>query len=228
MAVWLSYSLSDFLLFTPHTYYRLFELYNRAVWPAHLAVAALDLLLLVFFFYGGARRGRAIAAILAACWLWVAWAYLLERYDTINWMARYAAIGFAVEAVLLIVSGIVLNRLKPGTDFTRRAGMAIVVFALFIQPLFAPMLGRPWTQLEIFGLAPDPTVAVTIGALLTMRRAPWVLFVIPLLWCAITGATLWAMDAADALLMPAIAVLAIGLALWRRLRPAVGGLSVHS
>ena len=35
MAVWLSYTLSDFLLFTPHTYYRLFELYNRAVWPAH-------------------------------------------------------------------------------------------------------------------------------------------------------------------------------------------------
>jgi hypothetical protein len=228
MAVWLSYSLSDFLLFTPHTYYRLFELYNRAVWPAHLAVAALGLLLLVLFFHGGARRGRAIAAILAACWLWVAWAYLFERYDTINWMARYAAIGFAVEAVLLIVSGIVLNRLKPGTDFTHHAGVAIVVFALFIQPLLTPMLGRPWAQMEIFGLAPDPTVAVTIGALLTMRRAPWVLFVIPLLWCAITGATLWAMDAADALLMPAIAVLAIGLALRRRMRPAVGGLSVHS
>ena len=37
MAVWLSYSLSDFLLFTPHTYYRLFELYNRAIWPVHAA-----------------------------------------------------------------------------------------------------------------------------------------------------------------------------------------------
>jgi hypothetical protein len=228
MAVWLSYSLSDFLLFTPHTYYRLFELYNRAVWPAHVAVAALGLLLLVLFFHGGARRGRAIAGVLAACWLWVAWAYLFERYDTINWMARYAAIGFAVEAILLVVSGIVLNRLKPGADFTHHAGVAIVVFALFIQPLLTPMLGRPWTQMEIFGLAPDPTVAVTVGALLTMRRVPSVLFVIPLLWCAITGATLWAMDAADALLMPAIAVLAIGLALRRRLRPAVGGLSVHS
>ena len=220
MAVWLSYSLSDFLLFTPHTYYRLFELYNRAIWPVHLAAAALGLMLLVLMFYGGARRGRAIAGVLAACWLWVAWVFLLGRYDTINWMARYAAVAFTLEAILLIVSGVVLNRLKPDTDLvsvdlTNLAGTAIVIFALFIQPLLAPLVGRPWTQMELFGLAPDPTVAATLGALLSMRRAPWHLLVIPLLWCVIAGATLWAMDAADALLMPAIAVLAIGLRLRR-------------
>ena len=218
MQVWLSYSLSDFLLFTPQTYYRLFELYNVAVWPAHLAAAALGLLLLVLQFYGGERRGRAIAAILAACWLWVAWAFLFARYDPINWMARYAAVAFTLEAVLLVVCGVVLNRLKPGTDPISHAGAAIVVFALFIQPLFAPLLGRPWTQMEIFGLAPDPTVAATLGALLAMPRTPWTLLVIPLLWCAATGATLWAMDAPDAAVMPAIAVLTVGLALWRWLR----------
>lgn len=228
MGVWLSYSLSDFLLFTPHTYYRLFELYNRAIWPAHGAAGALGLLLLVLMFYGGERRGRAIAAILAACWLWVAWAFLFERYDTINWTARYAAIAFAVEAALLIVSGILLNRFAPGTDFASRTGIAIVVFALFIQPLFAPLFGRPWMQIELFGLAPDPTVAVTIGVLLTMRRASWYLFVIPILWGAVTGATLWTMDAADALLMPAIAVLALGLTLWRHLTPTAGSQSVHA
>jgi hypothetical protein len=138
-------------------------------------------------------------------------------------MARYAAAGFVLEAVLLVVSGVLLNRLKSGadstdTDFTSLAGTAIVVFALFIQPLFAPLLGRPWMQMELFGLAPDPTVAATLGVLLTMRRVPWTLFVIPLLWCAVTGVTLWAMDAADALIMPAIAALTIGLALWRGLR----------
>ncbi len=228
MSVWLSYSLSDFLLFTPHTYYRLFELYNLALWPVHLAAAALGLMLLVLMFYGGERRGRAIAGVLAACWLWVALAFLFGHYDAINWMARYAAIGFTLEAVLLVVSGIVLNRLKSGAEmmsveFASHVGAAIVVFALFIQPLFAPLLGRPWTQMEIFGLAPDPTVAATIGALLIMRRSSWYLFVIPLLWCAVTGATLWAMDAPDALLMPAIAVLALGLALWRRLGPATAG-----
>lgn len=228
MMVWLSYSLSDFLLFTSHTYYRLFELYNRALWPVHVAAAALGLMLLVLMLHGGARRGRAIAAILAACWLWVAVAFLFARYDAVNWMARYAALGFTLEAILLIVSGVVLNRLKSGAemtsaDFTSLAGTAIVVFALFIQPLSAPLFGRPWTQMEIFGLAPDPTVAATLGALLAMRRAPWYLLVIPILWCAITGATLWAMAAPEALIMPAIAVLVIGLAILRRLRPAAAG-----
>jgi hypothetical protein len=215
MEVWLSYSLSDFLLFTPHTYYRLFEIYNRAVWPAHVAVAALGLLILVLFFRGGARSGRAIAGVLAACWLWVAWAFLIARYDPINWMARYAAIAFTAEALLLLVSGIVLNRLTPGTDVASRAGVAIVVFALVVQPLFAPLFGRPWTQMEIFGLAPDPTVAATLGALIAMRRVHVPLLVIPLAWCAATGLTLWAMDAPEALLMPGIGVLAIGLAAWK-------------
>ncbi len=227
MAVWLSYSLSDFLLFTQHTYYRQFELYNRAVWPVHVVVAALGLMLLVLLFFGGERRGRAIAGVLAACWLWVAWAFLFERYDTINWAARYFAIGFAVEAILIVLSGVILNRLAPGADFVCYAGIAIVIFALFVQPLFAPLFGRMWTQVEIFGLAPDPTVAATLGALVAMR-APWHLLVIPLLWSVVTGATLWAMDAADALFMPAIAAIAIGLMIVARSRWATSSLGVHS
>jgi hypothetical protein len=218
MSVWLSYTLSDFLLFTPHTYYRLFALYNRAVWPLHLLAGALGLALLVLLYRGGAWRGRAIAAVLAACWLWIAWAYLYERYDTINWAARYFAIAFAVQAALLIVSGVVLNRFTPAADPIDRAGAAIVGFALLVQPLFAPLFGREWLQMEFFGLAPDPTVAATIGALLAMRRAHAPLLVIPLMWCALTGATLWAMQAPDALLMPAIAILAIGVTVWKALR----------
>ena len=217
MSVWLTYSLSDFLLFAPRTYYRLFELYNLAVWPAHLLAGALGFTLLMLMRYGGAWRGRAIAAILALFWLWVAWAYLFERYGTINWMAYYFAMGFAVEAILLIISGIVLNRLTPSTDLTSRAGIAIVVFALLIQPLSAPLFGREWIQVEILGIAPDPTVAASIGALLAMLRVHWHLLVIPLLWCAITGTTLWAMEAPDALLMPAIAIFAIGLGAWKTL-----------
>jgi hypothetical protein len=206
MSEWWTYSLSDFLLFSPRTYYRLFELYNAAIWPVQFLALALGVAILVLWRRGA---GRAIAAILAACWLWVAWAYLLSRYDTINWAARYFAVGFAVEAVLLVWIGVVRNRLllRPHAGMSR-IGLGMFVFALAVQPLVGPLLGRGWLQVEIFGIAPDPTVAATLGILAAAKPPQWTPLVIPLAWCAISGATLWTMQSPDALLMPAMAALA--------------------
>jgi Family of unknown function (DUF6064) len=97
--------------------------------------------------------GRTVAVILATCWLFVAWAYLLARYDTINWAASYFAVGFAVEALLLVWTGLVRNSLslRPGRDVAGAAGLCIFVFALFAWPLVGRLLGRPWLQAEIFG-----------------------------------------------------------------------------
>ena len=87
MSEWWTYSLSDFLLFSPRIYYRLFELYNAAIWPLQILALALGAAIFGLLLSGVVWRGRAIATILAACWLWVAWGYLLQRYDTINWAA---------------------------------------------------------------------------------------------------------------------------------------------
>ena len=88
MSEWWTYSLSDFLLFSARTYYRLFELYNLVVWPWHVLAIALGLAVLVSWLRRGAWQGRSVAVILAICWLFVAWAYLLAHYDTINWAAQ--------------------------------------------------------------------------------------------------------------------------------------------
>jgi hypothetical protein len=45
------------------------------------------------------------------------------------------------------------------------------------------------------------------------------LLVIPLAWCVVTGLTLWAMDAPEALLMPMVALLVVGLTALKQLRP---------
>src|SRR6187399_1211337 len=102
MSEWWTYSLSDFLLFSPRTYYRLFELYNRAIWPAQIATLILGVVVLALLLHRASWRARAISAILAAGWALVAWAYLLSRYQTINWTAGYFAVGFFIEAALLI------------------------------------------------------------------------------------------------------------------------------
>jgi hypothetical protein len=105
MAEWWTYSLSDFLLFSPRTYYRLFELYNAAVWPGQVLAAAAGLAIAAMLWKPRPWQGRVVAVLLAACWLWIAWAYFLTRYATIDWAAPYVAAAFAGEALLLVLVG---------------------------------------------------------------------------------------------------------------------------
>jgi hypothetical protein len=220
MSEWWTYTLSDLLMFSPRTYYRLFELYNLAIWPAQLLALASGAAILVLWWRGVPWAGRATAAVLAAAWAWVAWAYLLERYDPINWAARYYAIGFATQALLLTWSGIVRGgiALRSNRGIGQRVGLACFLFALAGYPLIAPLLGRPWTQAEVFAIAPDPTVAATLGIVLAAERLPGTLLVVPLLWCAISGATLWTMQSPEAPVMAAAAGLALAVAGWRAAR----------
>jgi len=216
---WWTYRPSDFLLFSPRTYYRLFELYNAEIWPAQILTLALGVAILVLLLrHGGAWRGRAVAAILAGCWLWVAWAFHFNRYATINWAAIYFAAAFAVEAVLLVWTGAIRGRLRlsPAVRAVDRVGLGIFLFALVVQPLIGPLAGRDWVQAEIFGVAPDPTVVATLGLLLAAPdRVLWTLLVIPLLWCAVGGATLWTMESPDAFVMPLAGALVLLLAAWK-------------
>lgn len=219
MSEWWTYTLSDFLMFSPRIYYRLFALYNAETWPGQIGAGAAGFALLILTSSsrrgGKAWTGRAVAALLILAWLWVAWAYLMERYATINWAAEYFAAGFVLQAALLAWFGL----LRPGLTFQDNgwrawAGFGLAAFALVIQPLIGPLLaGRDWAQIEIFGMTPDPTVTMTLGILLAADRLRWTLFALPLIWCAISGATAWTMEAPDAFVMPLCALLVLGVLL---------------
>jgi hypothetical protein len=223
MSEWWTYSLSDFLLFSPRTYYRLFELYNSAVWPGQVLAVAGGFAIAGMLWKPRPWQGRVVAVLLAACWLWIAWAYFLTRYATINWAAPYVAAAFAGQALLLVLVG-TLGRFSLQPD-TRRAsciGVGLYVFALVIQPLVGPLAGRTWSQVEILGIAPDPTVVATLGLVLRATVGQrWALLPIPVAWCAVSGATAWAMGSPDAWVMPIAGVLALVSAsvLWSGLPP---------
>jgi hypothetical protein len=119
--------------------------------------------------------------------------------------------------LLLAWTGVLRGGLKfeLGADAVNRTGRCLFIFALAVQPLIGPLLGRSWTEAEIFGVAPDPTAIATLGALLITGRVRWRLLLVPVLWCAIGGATLWTMESSDAVVLPAAAVLAIAAAIWR-------------
>jgi len=215
MSEWWTYSLSDFLLFSARTYRRLFELYNVDIWPAQSVALALGCILLALMWRPRAGQGRYMAAILMLGWIWVAWAFHWRHFVTINWAATYFAYVFAFEALLLFVFGTVLDELtfEPGS-VAHRVGFAVVLFAVFLQPLIAPFTGRGWLQAEVFGAAPDPTAVATLGVLLASgRRAQWRLGILPLLWCALSGAVLWTLGApGDAVVLPIVAVVVLVVA----------------
>ena len=154
MSAWWTYSLSDFLLFSPQTYYRLFELYNRSIWPAHIPGFALGFTIL-WLLKADVARGRWISLILAACWLWTAWGFHWRWYQSINWSSVYFAIGFGLEALLILWAGLIRGRLGVASSrpIFRWSGIILFLFALVIQPLIRPMLGREWVAVEQIGRA---------------------------------------------------------------------------
>lgn len=227
MSEWWAYGLRDLLLFSPRTYYRLLELYNLEWWPLQLLALALGAAVLVLWQRGGARAGRAIVAILALGWLWVAWGFHWQRYAGINWAASYFAWAFVVQALLLWL-GVLRGRLTPApaSRLQQRAGLGLFLFALLLFPLIGPLLGRNWTQAEVFGMAPDPTALATLGVLLLAGVWPtWWLYPIPVAWCVISGATLWAMEMPDFAIVPLAALLAVLLAVGGALTNAGSGRS---
>lgn len=192
MSEWWTYTLSDFLMFSPRTYYRLLELYNRAIWPAQLAgvAAGVAIVALLATRFGG--RERIIAGLLAACWLWIAWAFHYQSYAQINTAAPWFAAAFALQALLLIAVGVLARRMI--LQAPNRMAISLIAIVVLGYPLLAPLTGRAWTTAETFGVAPDPTAIATVATLALVRgRIRWLLLAVPLLWCAVAAATLWAM-----------------------------------
>lgn len=246
--VWSTYRPSDLLLFSAHTYRRLFELYNTDHRVVHMSLAAgVTVLLLVVaaVHWRAPAAGRAgadddraraatgrsmrVATLATAClalaWAWIGWAFHLQRYATINWIAPAFAAAFFVQMLLLTVRTWRLRQeaSEPasgdGTASTRRRLVAHLLLALTIlYPLIGLLLGRPASQSELAGAAPDPTAIATLTMLLFVPASRW-LWLIPVAWLALSSGTLLLLDAADALVPAAAAVLAITGA-WRTGRPS--------
>src|SRR4029453_10796042 len=158
MSEWTSYSLRDLLLFSSHTYYRLFETYNAAIWPAQILVAVLGIAILVLLRRGTPGASRGISAIPAAGWLWTGLAFLAKRYAAINWSAMDFAWAFGVEAAMLFGLGVGRGRLsfQRPTNLPSRVGLGIFLFALLVMPLPAPLLPPTLAGSQLLLLCPDP------------------------------------------------------------------------
>lgn len=216
-----SYSLDDFVLFSPDVYFRLFELHNSALWPLQVPVFVVCLLVLLLLARATPSGVRASLAVFGAFWLWIAWSFFAQRYNTINWVAVYVAPIAALQGVALIGNAIVWHTPLDATVLpaAQRFVLGLYVLVLLGYPLLGAGLGRPWQGAELVGIAPDPSAVATLAILaMTRGRWRWLLMVIPIAWCIATGLTLHTLNAQAFWLAPLAAALCVAASLAQRRR----------
>jgi len=214
MSEWATYRLSDFLMFSQRSYYRMIALYNEAVWPAHLLALAAGLVVIGCVARPGPRTRRIALLVLAAAWAWIAWAYHLQRYADINTAGPWFALAFGVQALLLCFMALRTHGAAPA-GMQKQVALGLTGLAVIGYPLLALGSSSGWSQAEVFGIAPDPTAVATLGVLLACRAHP-VAWLIPLAWCAVSGATLLELRVGYAWLLPTFAILAVAAGLLYR------------
>ncbi|MEM7170003.1 MAG: DUF6064 family protein [Pseudomonadota bacterium] len=196
MDVWLDYSLSDFLLFSPETYWRLFEQLNSAIWPFQIVVLAALVAVVALCLLGWSRAGLAVGVSLALCWVLVGSIFFEDYYAPINWVISSIVPLVWLQAALLLL-------LAPRLDYGPPRRINVLVLAVVVLTLAYPLLsimdGRPIAQAEMAGFAPDPTAFLTIG-LIGLAQPGWpraALSVLPCLWLMFSTATLFALHSSS-------------------------------
>lgn len=231
MSEWWTYRPSDFLMFAPRTYWRLFELHNTAWWPAPPGLVLAGCVLLALL---GWRRKhvpaawlRGLAAVLALGWAFGGWAFVAQRYAPINWSAEGLALACAVPALALAALALLKCQLQAAASARYRAGMLLLGWAVVGHPLLAPIFGRPLLQAEVWLLAPDPTAVATLGWLLAVQpgahHGRWLAalaWTAAVAWCAVSAATLWTMGSAQGWVVAGLAMAALGMLGATRRSPA--------
>ncbi|MGM0982996.1 MAG: DUF6064 family protein [Pseudomonadota bacterium] len=222
-STWWTYRPDDLLMFSPRVYTRLFELHNQALWPAQLIALALGGMALLVLLRPGPRATRLVVLMLAAAWVFVAWAFLWQRYAPIHWGIDYIVPLFGLQALLLIALGCLRGGLRlPGHWSVRRGiGIGLFVYALALHPLIAVVTGRGLSGAEVIGLTPDPLAMATLAvvAMAEPARRVWPLLVIPVLWCLQSWLTLDTLGERSAW-PPLLAVAAALVARFSPTRPA--------
>ena len=149
--------------------------------------------------------------------------FQLRRYATINWAARYFAVLFVVQAVLMVWYGLVRRRLEFGRlpNGSPWVTLGVLLAAIVLPPLAGLTADRTWRQVELVGLTPDATTVATIGLLLVSSPpAPRLLMIAPLCWCLIGGATVWALESPEAWVLIGAGIAGL-IAMLRRPRATV-------
>jgi hypothetical protein len=155
--------------------------YNLQIWPGQIIAYLLGIAAVFLAVRNISLSRRAIPAVLATFWLWVALFFWLP-----SGMGGYAP-GYIFTVIFLIQGFLLLTytwkpQLSLGLckDVFSLAGIVFILYALIGYPFVSALAGQIYPRISPFGLTPGPVVTFTFGLLLLVeRKVPRVLLVIP-------------------------------------------------
>lgn len=209
------------LPFSREHFFEVIADYNVAVWPAQFALTLLAVAIVVLVLRWPERVGRLVSYGLALLWGWVALAYHLAFFWSINPAAPiFAAVSIAAAAAFIWFGGIRGGlQFEKGLSVTAILGLVVVMFALAGYPAIGQYIGHRYPASPTFGL-PCPTTIFTFGILLMAAPGlPKALVVAPLVWAVIGSTAAFALGVTQDLGLVVVAVLGVYLLL-RRASPA--------
>ena len=195
-----SYSLRDLLIFSPESYFKLFELSNKALWPFHIVFGLLAIAALVLLYKRQRLTSQLIFIWLGLVWAFVAYWYFIIYYSQITPYAHTMSYVFWAESCLLFITAFYASHEPINTSVVSSSlsitskklykkwqllmGGGLIFYGLLIHPIVSVSIwDQSLSRLELFSVAPDPTAIVTIGFILLLPvRGYLLLIAIPCLW----------------------------------------------
>lgn len=195
----------------------MFDRGNAAIWPMQLVWYASAAAIVGLALWPRRRSTQLICLLAAAYFAWIGIIFF-GNLDSGMHLAWLWAAAFILEAILLLVAGIVRYDLviAPRWDLASVLGTVFILYALVAYPLIGLLGGHPLRSLPVFGLAPCPTVIFSFGLLLWARPPmPRYLLLLPLAWgLAATPSALGTGIVADFGMVLA-GVITAGVLIWR-------------
>jgi hypothetical protein len=171
--------------FTLDELLEVFASYNTAIWPMQLVAYGLGVVALIFAVRGTSYSSKVVSGVLAFFWAWIGLVFQPLYNSRLTPGAWALAVMSVLQAVIFVVSGVFRRDLSFGfkRDLYGTLGWLFVLCAMVGYLAIEHLLGRGYPRLVPFGLAACPTTIFTWGMLLlTDRRVPKYVLVIPFLW----------------------------------------------
>ncbi|WP_017941844.1 MULTISPECIES: DUF6064 family protein [unclassified Thioalkalivibrio] len=216
------------LPFEASTWLAILGQYNTAIWPLHGIGALLALVAVGLVVSGSRAAGRVMGLLLGLLWIWTGAVFFGGSLAPFHFAAEWLAGVFVAQGLMLVFALTLMGQARFGWPggLAGSGAVLMIVYALVGYPLLdLALTGTPWAQLQYVGVAPGPTMLLTLGLLLLAQsRPPLILAIIPVLWALVTGYMAWGLGRWLEYLPAILGVGAFALLLARRFGRAERGL----